>query len=102
MPYLSQLLHSSVDDSWNERVGKLVDVVAPPPLREGPHAETGTPHARSRWSLPRPAREAAPTPQASLPAAPVPGEATPGVLALLVETPDERLLRVLPAQVGRV
>ncbi|HEU5368878.1 MAG TPA: hypothetical protein VFU69_10450, partial [Ktedonobacterales bacterium] len=74
MPYLSQLLHSSVDDSWNERVGKLVDVVAPP------------------TSMAALAQQAAP----------VAGEATPGVLALLVETPDERLLRVLPAQVGRV
>jgi magnesium transporter len=99
MPYLSQLLHSSVDDSWNERVGKLVDVVAPPPLREGPLAETGVSHARSRWSLARSSHVAALARQAG---APLAGAATPGVLALLVETPDERLLRVLPAQVGSV
>ena len=78
MPYLSQLLHRSVDDSWNERVGKLVDVLAPP------------------------AHVAALAQQAGAPAANVPGEAAPAVLALIVETPDERLLRVLPSQVGRI
>ena len=78
MPYLSQLLHRSVDDSWNERVGKLVDVLAPP------------------------AHVAALAQQAGAPAANVPGEAAPAVLALIVETPDERLLRVLPGQVGRI
>src|ERR1051326_2888882 len=82
MSYLSQLLHRSVDDSWNERVGKLVDVIAPPthvaalPQRSGP--------------------------QATVPAASTPGDASPGVLALIVETPDEELVRVLPTQVGRV
>ncbi|HEY7349810.1 MAG TPA: CBS domain-containing protein [Ktedonobacterales bacterium] len=78
MPYLSQLLHSSVDDSWNERVGKLVDVVAPP-----------TPVAALVQHAPAPAANLA-------------AGAAPIALALIVETPDEHLLRVLPAQVGRV
>ncbi len=78
MPYLSQLLHRSVDDSWNERVGKLVDVVAPP------------------------THVAALAQRAHAPAAGLIADAAPAVLALLVETPDERLARVLPAQVGRV
>jgi CBS domain-containing protein len=76
MSYLSQLLHRSVDDSWNERVGKLIDVVAPP------------------------THVAALTHQAAQPA--VPGDAAPLVRALIVETPDEELVRVLPSQVGRV
>jgi CBS domain-containing protein len=80
MPYLSQLLHSSVDDSWNERVGKLVDVVAPP---------THVAELTQRASMP------------AVNKAPGAG-AAPAVLALIVETPDEQLLRVLPAQVGRV
>ncbi|HEY7355571.1 MAG TPA: CBS domain-containing protein [Ktedonobacterales bacterium] len=83
MPYLSQLLHSSVDDSWNERVGRLVDVVAPPTPMAALAQQPGAS-------------------EAGAPAAPVAGGAPPGVLALLVETPDERLRRVLPAQVGRV
>ncbi len=73
MPYLSQLLHRSVDDSWNERVGRLVDVVAPP------------------THLAALAQRVA-----------VAGEAAPAVLALIVETPDDQLARVLPAQVGRL
>jgi hypothetical protein len=78
MPYLSQLLHRSVDDSWNERVGKLVDVLAPLT-----HVATLTP-------------------QAGAPAVQPLGETVPTVLALIVETPDERLLHVLPTQVGRI
>ncbi len=78
MPYLSQLLHRSVDDSWNERVGKLVDVLAPP------------------------AHVATLAQQVGAPAANLLGEAAPAVLALIVETPDERLLRLLPSQVGRI
>ncbi len=78
MPYLSQLLHHSVDDSWNERVGKLVDVIAPP------------------------THVAALAQRASIPAATLVAGAAPAVLALVVEMPDERLVRVLPAQVGHV
>ncbi len=78
MPYLSQLLHRSVDDSWNERVGKLVDVVVPP------------------------THVAALAQRVTLSASQQAGEAAPMALALVVETPDEQLIRVLPAQVGRV
>jgi magnesium transporter len=78
MPYLSQVLHRSVDDSWNERVGKLVDVVAPP---------THVAALAQRFSAPGTG---------------LGGEAVPRVLALIVETPDEERVRVLPAQVGRV
>jgi magnesium transporter len=92
MPYLSQLLHRSVEDSWNERVGKLVDVVAPPTHVAALTQQLGS-HERSLK-----AKEAAPGASATS----TPGDVSPGVLALVVETPDERLLRVLPAQVGRV
>jgi magnesium transporter len=80
MPYLSQLLHRSVDDSWNERVGKLMDVVVPPTHVAALTQQVGAPAAGPS----------------------VPGDAAPLVLALVVETPDEELVRVLPAQVGRV
>src|SRR5579871_552368 len=78
MPYLSQLLHRSVDDSWNERVGKLVDVLVPP---------THVAALTQRVALPGPQQA---------------GDAAPVALALVVETPDEEQVRVLPSQVGRV
>lgn len=82
MPYLSQLLHRSIDDSWNERLGKLVDVVAPP---------------TNMAALPQQGE-----PKASTPSIGLATGAAPAVLALIVETPDEHLVRVLPAQVGSV
>jgi magnesium transporter len=77
MPYLSQLLNHNVEDSWGERVGKLVDVVAPP-------------------------THVAALAQASAANAGLAADAAPPVLALIVETPDEEHLRVLPAQIGHV
>jgi magnesium transporter len=78
MPYyLSKLLHQSVEDSWRERVGKLVDVLAPP--------ASVAALAQVRGGAVAPA-----------PAPP------PMVLALVVETPDGGRLRVLPGQLARV
>jgi magnesium transporter len=78
MPYLSEILHRAVEDSWRERTGKLVDVVVPA-ARVVAHSLAGTAHSK------------APEP----PPAPL-------VLALIVETPDGDLLRILPAQVARM
>jgi magnesium transporter len=75
MPYLSQLLKSNVEDSWGERVGKLVDVAAPPT-----HIAALAQASAAGAAAPQP----------------------PTALALIVEAPDGALLRVLPAQVGRV
>ena len=77
MPYLSEILHTDVEDSWQERVGRLVDVVAAP------------------------ARVAALSPARASLAKP-PATPAPIVRALIVETPDGVLLRVLPAQVARI
>ncbi len=78
MPYyLSKLLHRSVEDSQRERVGKLVDVIAPP-VRVAALAQV---------------RGGAVTP--------VPAPA-PRIMALVVETHDEQRLRVLPEQAARV
>jgi magnesium transporter len=78
MPYyLSKLLHRSVEDSWRERVGKLVDVIAP-------SAQVAA-LAQARGSAVRPA--------------PAPA---PRIVALVVETPDGERLRALPEQVARV
>src|SRR5579859_1376035 len=77
MPYLSQLLNHSVEDSSNEHMGKLVDVIAPP-------------------------TQVAALARAGIAQAGLADDATPEVLALIVETPEEQLLRVLPTQVGRV
>ncbi len=76
MPYFSEILHRPVEDSWHERAGKLVDVVAPPARVV----------ALSRANVP------------AKPAARVP----PLALALIVETPDGDLLRVPPGFVGRI
>ncbi len=77
MPYLSELLNKPVEDSWQERAGKLIDVVAPP------------------------AQVAAVPAAATAPVKP-PATLAPLVLALIVETPDGDRLRVLPSQVARI
>ncbi|HEY7127116.1 MAG TPA: CBS domain-containing protein [Ktedonobacterales bacterium] len=78
MPYyLSKLLHRSVEDTRRERVGKLVDVIAPPLDRD-------TLRDADRGQAVRVAAQA------------------PRIVALVVETPDEERLRVLPEQVARV
>jgi CBS domain-containing protein len=77
MPYLSEILHTDVEDSWQERVGKLVDVVV------------------------QPARVAALSTGSASSAKP-PATPAPGARALIVETSDGDLLRVLPEQVAQM
>jgi magnesium transporter len=73
--YLSQLLGAIVEDSWRERIGRLTDIVAPPPAALKAQQVTGHQHTVV---------------------------AAPKLLALVITTPDGERLRIPPEQVHQI
>jgi magnesium transporter len=73
--YLSQLLGATVEDSWRERVGRLTDVVAPPPAALKAQRVSGRQHAVVTM---------------------------PKLLALAITAAEGEVLRVPPDQVHQV